>query len=160
EELLGLDVTADGYDPEGKRPSWRMRPGFPAVGQVVGNAAFYADASGRRTLLTPFGWVWRIGVTDEIAQPAVLGHEAMAGVYRAERTLVLQPETRFGSLHLVVVDERGEALSNYGAILHGLDRDLDYNNSRMVPPKSGMTWELPAGHWHLKVLLGKEVIYE
>lgn len=149
ETLQGLFLVAEG------RPE-RAEPGAVAS---VRNPPYSADARGRLMLLSPFGWTWRIGVQDEAALPDALQHDVIAGVYRAERTLVLRPETRFGSLHLVVVDEHDQPLPRYGAYLRCLDRDLENNDARMIPPAGGRKWELPAGRWHIRVLLGKEVIY-
>lgn len=158
EVLQGIDLLAEAYDPEVKRPSWKLRPGFPATGLVLSNITFAADAQGRLRLLSPFGWLWRIGISDESVQPDCLRHEAIAGVCRAERSFVLRPETRFGDLHLAVVDEQGEPYRDFGYQLQCIGRDLQ-RNGRLRPSADGMERELPAGRWLLTVYLGKVLRY-
>src|SRR5262249_26717443 len=120
------------------------------------------DARGRRMLLSPFGWIWRLVIAREDVQPEVQRHEAFAGVYRAERTMVLRPETRFGSLHLVVVDEEGRPLPGRDAggrlmwetNLCCAERDQERSGRRQFPPDDGMYRDLPAGRWRLSVYVG------
>src|SRR5262249_12456506 len=100
--LQGVKIVAEGYDPAGRGTTEHPPPRDPAVGYSVQNPPFSVDAFGRRMLLSPFGWVWRLAIADEDVQPEVQRHEAFAGVWHAERTMVLRLETRFGSLHLVV----------------------------------------------------------
>ncbi len=157
--LPGIDLLAQGWDPAGKWPSPRKYPGFPEVGLASRNSPFCVDADGRLMLLSPFEWVWRFEVQDELARADFLRHDALVGVYRSVRQLPLVAEDRYGSLHLVVVDENGDPLSNYGAVLRCLDRELEHNDRRMVPPDGGRKWQLIAGRWSLDVLLGREVLY-
>jgi hypothetical protein len=82
------------------------------------------------------------------------------GVHRADRSLVLRGEQRFGAMHVVAVDEAGVPLPNYGVRLHCLDRPLEQSHERMVPPPGGLRVDLPAGRWHVDVWLGKEVVYD
>jgi hypothetical protein len=154
----GVRLLAEGYDPETPRPSWKKHPGFPESGLAVSNLPFAADPEGRLMLLSPFGWIWRIGTSDDAVRPTFLRHDALPGLHRTTRTLDLEAEARFGKLHLVVVDEKGKPI-NHGVRLKAVERDLEHNDDRMVAPPGGRIWELPAGPWQLHVLLGKEVAY-
>lgn len=158
EPLPGAAVHLDGYDPAGTSTGFPPQPGFPAVGQVCSNWLPCGDDEGRRVHLSPFGFVWRLYTTDEHLQPVVVRHEALPGLHRATCRIELRVETRFGKLHLVVVDEHGAPLP-HGATLKSLERDLQHDNRRMLPPPEGVTWDLPAGRWQLHVLLGKEVAF-
>ena len=158
EPLPGAAVHLDGYDPASTSTGYRAQPGFPAVGQVCGNWLPCGDDTGRRVHLSPFGFVWRLYTTDDHLQPVVVRHEALPGLHRTTCRIELRAETRFGKLHLLVLDEHGAPLP-HGATLKSLDRDLQHDNSRMLPPPEGVTWDLPAGRWQLHVLLGKEVAF-
>lgn len=158
EPLPGAAVHLDGYDPASTSTGFLPQPGFPAVGKECGNWLPCGDDTGRRVHLSPFGFVWRLYTTDEHLQPVVVRHEALPGLHRTTCRIELRAETRFGKLHLVVVDEHGAPLP-HGATLKSLDRDLQHDNSRMRPPPEGVTWDLPAGRWQLHVLLGKEVAF-
>jgi RNA polymerase sigma-70 factor (ECF subfamily) len=159
ELLPGIRLWAEAWDPKRQFRAPQPRPGFPETGYRVGNVQFAADPDGRLALLSPFGWVWRVATSDDVAEPAVLRHDVLPGVHRATRTLELRAETRFGRLHVVAVDEHGAPLQNWGATLRAVDRDLQQNDSRMVAPPGGRTWDLPAGAWDLHVLLGREAMY-
>jgi RNA polymerase sigma-70 factor (ECF subfamily) len=160
--LLGARIHAEGYDPTNTRPNDRPRPGFPATGYSVGNPTYSVDPQNRLVFLSPFGWIWRFATTDEGIQPEAVRHEAFAGVYRAERTIVLRPETRFGALHLVVVDEHGKPFAGrnqqgnlqYETDLRCAERGLQRTGRRQYPPDDGMFRDLPAGRWQLSVFLG------
>lgn len=154
----GVRITTEGYDPDGTSTSHVKRPGFPDTGMVCSNWPVYGDPDGRRVMLSPFGFLWRIGTVDDTVQPAFARHEAFAGVSRATCRLVVQTETRLGKLHIVAVDEQGNPI-RFGAFLKALDRDLQHNDRRMVTPLEGWTWDLPAGPWSVRTVLGKEVIY-
>jgi RNA polymerase sigma factor (sigma-70 family) len=154
----GVQVFLDGYDPAATNTSWNPRPGFPERGQVAGNWIPLGDSRGRRVVLSPFGFVWRISVRDDAVQPVAVRHEALPGVYHATCRVVLREETRFGKLHVVAVDEHGAPVQ-FGAALKALDRDVQHNELRSVMPPEGRTWDLPVGTWEVKVVLGKEVLY-
>jgi hypothetical protein len=159
--LRGANIEAMAFDPGSQWTAHAEtdRPGFPE-GKCVGIARFYpADALGRRMVLSPFGCIWRLRSFDEVALDDWVRHDAFPGVHRAERTLVLQPETRFGALHLEVVDERGAAFPHYGFKLRCLDRRIERNHERLVPPTDGMYRDIPAGRWRLTVGLGQEIPY-
>lgn len=157
--LPGIELYAEGYDPGLKHPVHEPRPGFPATGLVVGRPNLAAIEDGRLCLLSPFGFVWRIAVRDECAEPLVLRHDAIAGVYRAERTMVLRPVADFGVLRIVAVDEAGRPLAGYGAELRCRDRDLHHNDRVTVLPPGGRSWDLQAGRWHVAIHLGKLVVW-
>ncbi len=159
ELLRGANVVAEGFDPDTKSPADRIRPGFPDTAPVVVARFFPVDAQGRHMVLSPFGYVWRLGSFDEIALPDFVRHDAFPGVYRAERTITLRPETRFGSLHLAVVDEQGDPYQEFDFDLRCLDRDIQRNNRRVIQPADGMYRELPAGRWRLTVNMGKDLPY-
>ena len=159
EVLQGIDLLAEAYDPERKQASWKQRAGFPETGLSLSNPTFQVDALGRRRLLSPFGWIWRVGISDENVQPDFLRHEAIAGVWRAERSFVLRPETQFGALHLDVVDEAGEPYRTFGYVLKGRDRDLERHLRLNLPPPDGMVRDLPACRWQLTVYLGEPLRY-
>jgi hypothetical protein len=59
----------------------------------------------------------------------------------------------------VVVDEAGKAYQEYGFWVHCLDRDLERNYDRLVPPADCMYRELPAGRWRLTVSTGMDLEY-
>lgn len=157
-EAVGVQISCEGYDPDSKTPSWSKHPGFPAVGQVCSNYQCYGDPDGRRVMLTPFGMTWRIGTSGDAVQPTFARHEAFAGVYRATCRMVVRVESSFGKLHIVAVDEQGQPI-RFGAALKAVDRLLEHNNRRMISPPEGWTWDLPAGKWNVRTVLGKEVIY-
>jgi len=159
ELLPGAALLAEGWDPATRAPAPRLRPGFPEVGYRCGNVPFVADEEGRLGLLSPFGWIWRVAPSGDSAEPIVLRHDVLPGVYRATRELVLRAEQRFGKLHVVVVDEHGAPLPNWGATLQAVERDVQHNHSRMVAPAEGVVWTLSAGAWDLHVLLGREVLF-
>jgi hypothetical protein len=159
ELLPGIQLTNEGWDPTKKWRATNPRPGFPETGFAVGNLAFLADPDGRLALLSPFGWVWRISTNNDDTEPVSFRHDVLPGAHRVIRTLDLRAETRFGKLHVVAVDENDAPLENWGAMLRAVDRDLSFNDSRMVAKPEGHTWELPAGAWNLHVLLGKEAMY-
>ena len=157
-EAVGVQLSCEGYDPDSKTPSWSKHPSFPEVGQVCSNWMCYGAPDGKRVMLTPFGFTWRIGTSGDSVQPAFARHEAFAGVYRATCRLMVRVESSFGKLHIVAVDEQGEPI-RFGAALKAVDRILEHNNRRMISPPEGVTWDLPAGKWNVRTLLGKEVIY-
>ena len=109
-------------------------------------------------MLSPFGFIWRVATTGDNVLPAFVRHEAFVGVYRATCRLVVQPETRFGKLHIVAVDEHGDPI-RFGAGLKALGRDLQHNDRRMISPPEGWTWDLPAGQWQVRTVLGKELLF-
>ncbi len=152
ERLPGIGLMAEGLDPTRDTP-------VPPTGRryTVRNAAFFGAPDGRLSLLSPFGWAWRIATGDEGAIADVLHHDAVEGLHRAERTLQLRPETRFGALRLVVVDESGTPLSDYGYTLRCADRELERH--AMMPPPDGLLHDLPAGRWNLTLRLGAQLHY-
>jgi hypothetical protein len=154
EPLPGLTVRGAGYDPELDTPSWERRPGFPTRGQVGSGAFFPLDPAGRRLVLSPFTWTWCLYVTDETAQATPLRHDAMPGVHRLERSLVVDTAAGFGALHLVVVDADGRRVDDYGFRMRHVDRDLSQNHARLIPPEDQTYRELAAGRWRLTMLLG------
>ncbi len=156
--VVGVELNCEGYDPEGKHASWVKRPGFPTTGLVCSNIACYGDAAGRQVMLSPFGFIWRIGTKDDSLQPTFARHEAFAGVYRTTCRLVVQAQSQFGHLHIVAVDEHGEPI-RFGAALKAVDEDLQHNNKRMISPPEGWTWDLPVGQWQVRTLLGQELVY-
>lgn len=152
ERLPGIGLMAEGLDPTRDTP-------VPPTGRryTVRNAAFFGVPDGRLSLLSPFGWTWRIATGDEGAIADVLHHDAVEGLHRAERTLQLRPETRFGALRLVVVDDAGEPLSSYGYTLRCADREIERRS--MMPPADGLLGDLPAGRWTLTLRLGEQLHY-
>lgn len=159
ELLPGAALLAEGFDPATRSPAPRLRPGFPEAGYRCGNVPFVADEEGRLGLLSPFGWIWRVATSGDSAEPIVLRHDVLPGIYRATRELVLRAEQRFGKLHVVVVDEHGAPLPNWGVKLQAVERDVQHNHSRMVAPAEGAVWTLSAGAWDLHVLLGREELF-
>ncbi|MCB9869248.1 MAG: sigma-70 family RNA polymerase sigma factor [Planctomycetes bacterium] len=158
--LPGANIAARGFDPASKRAKERAARGFSPEPSVV--ARFYpTDAHGRRLLLSPFGWDWRIGSFDEIARDEPLLHTATAGIHRVERTLVLREETRFGALDLSVVDEQGKPWRQFGFVLRCLDRELERNHRRLIPPADAVlnVRDLLAGRWQLTTYLGQELFF-
>ena len=156
--VTGVDLNCEGYDPERKHASWVKRPGFPETGMVCSNWPCYGDPAGRQVMLSPFGFIWRIGTKDDSLQPTFARHEAFAGVYRATCRLVVQAQSEFGTLHIVAVDEHGEPI-RFGAALKAVVGDLQHNNKRMISPPEGKTWDLPPGQWQVRTVLGKELVY-
>jgi len=157
--LVGANVAAEGYDPASRYPIDKIRPGFPATGPSVIARFYPADAQGRRLLLSPFGWVWRIGSFDEIAQADFLRHEALAGVYRVDLQLRLRAETHFGSLQVEVVDEQGRPFRPFNVVLQCLDKDAGRQSSSQSLDADHMLSDLPAGRWQLTVRAGAEVFF-
>jgi hypothetical protein len=154
----GAQVRLAGYDPSVTRPSYEKWPGFPETGLVCSNWIPSADPDGRRIFLAPFGWVFRVTVADDCVQPIAVRHDVLPGVYRATCRVDVRLETRFGKLHICAVDENGAPIQ-FGPYLKALDRELQINHRRNIKPPEGMTWDLPAGRWHVASVLGKEVTY-
>ncbi|MCR9245841.1 MAG: sigma-70 family RNA polymerase sigma factor [bacterium] len=155
EELPGAEVRGDCFDLTRDGPVWKPRPGFPEKGQI-GSAGFFSrDASGRLQVLSPFGHVWALYTTDEIAQAAVLRHDVHPGIYRVERSLVVRPAEQFGALRLLVESPTGEPIEEHGFELRHLERDLSRTHTLMIPPEDRTYRELPVGRWHLSVLLSR-----
>lgn len=160
ERLPGAATVAEAFDPSATRASPRVRPSFQNAGYVLCHRFLPCDAEGRRLMLAPFGWMLRLSVSDEAVQAFSTRHDVLPGVHRADRTLVLDPETRFGSLRLRVVDERGEPFRDFGYDLTALDRDCSRHAPViLVPPTDGMVRDLPAGRWHVSVHVGKALRY-
>lgn len=158
DSITGVELSSAGYDPSRTHASWEQHAGFPETGLVCSNWPCHGDPDGKSVMLSPFGFVWRIAVTKDSLRPTVVRHEAFAGVYRATCRVVVQVEEQFGKLHVVAVDERGEPI-RFGVGLKALDRDLEHNDRRMVSPPEGRTWDLPAGQWQVRTVLGKELLF-
>jgi hypothetical protein len=161
EPLPGARILAEGYPPESKLPPpERIRPGFPATQPQV-RARFYpADAEGRCMILSRFGWVWRIGSFDEIALPDFVRHEVFPDMHRAHLEVPLRAETRFGSVRLAVVDERGEPFDPFEVRLRCLDKDADRLTGSSAVRTDPVIADLPAGRWQVTVGAGGELDYD
>lgn len=159
EPIPGAHVRLDGFDPVGKNPSYRNRPGYPDVGQVCGNWVPMADPEGHRFVLSPFGFVWFATVFDDAAQPTFVRHEALPGVHRATCRLELRPQSSFGKLHINAFDEHGQPI-HFGARLKSKERAQELSCRGYVMPPEGWTVEMPAGQWQMEVALGKEMTWQ
>ncbi|HEX6813020.1 MAG TPA: RNA polymerase sigma factor [Planctomycetota bacterium] len=156
--VAGAQVRLAGYDPSARHSSYQKWPGFPETGLICSNWLPSAAPDGRRIFLAPFGFVFRVTVADDCVQPIAVRHDVMAGVYHATCRLDVRTETRFGKLHMCAVDENGAPI-NCGAYLKALDREQQIDDRRCITPPEGLTWDLPAGRWHVQAVLGKEVTY-
>ncbi|HEU4419162.1 MAG TPA: hypothetical protein VFT55_09505, partial [Planctomycetota bacterium] len=154
----GAQVRLAGYDPSATSTSYVKWPGFPETGLVCSNWLPSADPDGRRIVLAPFGFVFRVTVVDDCVQPIAVRHDVLPGVYRATCRVDVRLESRFGKLHICAVDENGKPIQ-FGPYMKAMDRELQINERRIITPPEGRTWDLPAGRWHVESVLGKEVVY-
>ncbi|MCA8950841.1 MAG: sigma-70 family RNA polymerase sigma factor [Planctomycetes bacterium] len=158
--LLGANVSATGWPPGAKFPTDVVFPGFPAAMPHVAARFFPIDRDGCLLVLSPFGWVWRIGPFDEWVRPEFVRHDAVAGQARAEIGLWLAPEGRFGAVELTVVGPDGAPVASSHVVLRGLDREIERRSTIAAPVDAFVLPEVPVGRWRLVAGVGRALRFD
>ncbi len=159
EALVGARIHGQGLDPdcEDRGHGW---PGFPKWGVRVGNPMTVLDSAGRRMLLSPFGWTWRILPGEKMARTVIVRHDVIVGVHRTTLTMNLAPQESFGAAQLEVVDLEGKPFGPFDVSLQSLDGGMQRTILAGHFAADGLIPELAPGRWKVTVNVGKVMLVE